>query len=175
METQVHPTLLGSCAKAATAAEAQFRVNYPNSKTRSTRIFALDYKAAEVLHKISEAPWNGAHFLTVEPGKDGEDPTDATALRLSHPGGEPADFFDEINHADVIVLISCETHATGTAEAIAKEAYARKIMIAGLALAAGESQNAVNEVVASLRPYASVLVVAQDNDFVPAMLSALRA
>ena len=48
-------------------------------------------------------------------------------------------------------------------------------MIAGLALAEGKSEGVTNEVVASLRPYASVLVVAQDNDFVPAMLTALRA
>lgn len=156
-------------------AEAQFRVDYPNSKTRSSRIFALDKKAAQVLQQISEAPWNGAHFLTVLPAKDGKDATDAAYLRLSHPDGSPADVFEELRHADVVILISCDTRATGTAEAIAKVAFANKTMIAGLALAEGKSEGVTNEVVASLRPYASVLVVAQDNDFVPAMLTALRA
>ena len=175
METQVHPTLLGSCAKAATTAEAQFRVNYPNSKTRSSRIFALDDKAADVLRGISEAPWNGAHFLTVLPAKDGEDATDAAFLRLCHPDGSPAEAFEELRQADVVILVSCDTRATGTAEAIAKIAFANKTMIAGLALAEGKRKGVINGVVASLRPYASVLVVAQDNDFVPAMLNALRA
>ena len=64
MET-VRPTLLSSCAKAATAAEARFRVPYPNALTRASRIFALDAGAAEAMFAITEDPWNGAHFLTV--------------------------------------------------------------------------------------------------------------
>ena len=42
------PTLLGSCAKAASAAEVRFRVDYPNSKARVSRIIALDEASAAI-------------------------------------------------------------------------------------------------------------------------------
>jgi hypothetical protein len=45
-------------------------------------------------------------------------------------------------------------------------------MTAGLVVAGNRD---VGGVVAALRPYASVLVVSRDEDFVPEMLAALRA
>ena len=58
------PTLLSSCAKAATAAEARFRVDYPNSKARASRIIALDADAADLMHRIDDDSWGEAHFLS---------------------------------------------------------------------------------------------------------------
>jgi len=54
------PTLLSSCARAATAAEAAFRVQYPNSLPRASVIIALDAGAAEIMAGVSEEPWAGA-------------------------------------------------------------------------------------------------------------------
>ena len=74
-----HPTMLSGCARAASAEEARFRVQYPNSQTRSSRIFALDEAAAEAMFGITEEPWNDAHFLTlaargpVDPGTEAAD------------------------------------------------------------------------------------------------------
>lgn len=170
------PTLLSSCAKAATAAEARFRVDYPNSRTRASRIFALDAGAAEAMYAITEDPWNGAHFLTV--GGNGVVDPDATAaddLPLIGPDGAAIRLSQEIDGADVVILLASTDRQIGAAEVIAREAYMRKIMIAGLALSNGLSGSATDRVVAALRPFASVLVVASDNDFIPAMLTALRA
>ena len=77
-----HPTLLHSCARAATAAEARFRIEYPNSTTRASRIVALDDDAAELMRQIEEGPWSGARFLTfvatrTSPGHESA-PLDAT-------------------------------------------------------------------------------------------------
>lgn len=170
------PTLLSSCALAATAAEAKFRVQYPNSKLRKSRIFALDQKAAEAMYEITEAPWNGAHFLTVtgdkhiDPEKTGVDD-----LTLSTPDGIPVKLSDELDQANVVVLLSSKETNVGAAEVIAREAYYRKIMSVGLALGAGASDDTINSVVNAMRPFTSVLVVASDNDYIPAMLTALRA
>ena len=171
-----HPTLLSSCARAATAAEARFRVQYPNSKTRTSRIFALDAGAAEAMYAISDEPWNGAHFLTLV-NRTEVDPeaTAAGSLPLAHPDGTRADLLDEIEGADVIVLLATTGENEGAAEVIAREAYHRKIMCAGLALASGKSDATVDRAVNSMRRFASVLVVARDNEFIPAMLTALRA
>lgn len=170
------PTLLSSCALATTSAEAKFRVEYPNSMTRTSRIFALDEGAARAMSAISEAPWNGAHFLTVTAERDiYPDTTMGRDLPLCTPDGIAVNLLTEIDKADVVVLISSSARNGGAAEVVAREAYNRKIMIAGLVLGGGRPQKDIEAVVNTLRPFASVLVVANDDDFITAMLTALRA
>jgi len=171
-----HPTMLGGCAFAATAAEAKFRVQYPNSRSRASRIFALDAGAAEAMYGVTEDPWNGAHFLTLAT-KGAVDPetTQAGDLPLSHPDGSPADLNAEMMGADVVVLLATTGEGEGAAEVIARECFNRKIMCAGLALGAGRTPGDVDRVVNSMRRFARVLVVANDDDYIPAMLTALRA
>lgn len=171
-----HPTMLSSCARASTAAEARFRVNYPNSTPRTSRIVALDALAAEAMFAITEDPWNNAHFLALSSAGD-VDPakTPASGLPLSHPDGSAADLAAELDGADLVVLIAGEGRSAGAAEVIARECFGRNIMCAGLVLAEGKSETALDKVVNSIREYTRVLVVARDGDYVPAMLTALRA
>jgi hypothetical protein len=169
------PTGLGSCARAATTAEARYRVKYPNSLTRASRIFALDARAADAMYAVTEDPWQGAHFLTVGKTSVNVDTTLADDLPLIGPGGASVKLSDELDGADVVVLLASADANIGAAEVVAREAYARHIMIAALALGDGLSQNKLDDVVAALRPFAGVLVAASDDDFIPAMLSALRA
>lgn len=171
-----HPTLLASCARAATAAEARYRVQYPNSRTRTSRIFALDAGAAETMYAITEDPWNNAHFLTVA-NTAPVDPatTQAADLPLAHPDGSRADLAAELEGADVVVLLATRSDNEGAAEVIARETYNRRIMCAGLALSKAQKDGTVDKVVNSMRRFATVLVVAQDDDYIPAMLTALRA
>lgn len=171
-----HPTMLGSCARAASREESRFRVNYPNSRPRAARIFALDEGAAEAMYAVTEQPWNDAHFLTVAnsaPVDPGE--TDTPDLPLAHPDGSPASLPQEIEGADLIVLLATRGDNEGAAEVIAREAWRRKIMCAVLALGEGASEARLDRVVNSMRRFATVLVVAREHDYIPAMLSALRA
>ncbi len=170
-----HPTILGGCARAATAAEAKFRVQYPNSAPRISRIFALDAAAAEAMYAVTEDPWNDAHFLTLSAGgKIGPD-TRAADLPLSHPDGRAANLLDEIAGADMVVLLATDGSSEGAAEVIARECFERKIMCAGLALGRTRAPEELDRVVNSMRRFTRVLVVAQDDDYIPAMLTALRA
>jgi hypothetical protein len=169
-----HPTLLSGCARAATAEEAAFRVQYPNSTTRSSRIFALDPAAAEAMYAITEDPWNNAHFLTVT-ATGVTASTRADDLPLCHPDGSAATLESEIRDADVVVLLATTGDSEGAAEVIARECFNRNIMCAGLALGGGQDQPGVDRVVNSMRRFARVLVVASDTDYIPAMLTALRA
>ena len=168
-----HPTMLHGCARAATAAELRFRVPYPNSRPRTSRIFALDAGAAEAMYRIAEEPWTDAHFLTLAARAPVDpDATDATDLPLSHPDGTAAELEAELQGADLVVLLASRGGSEGAAEVIARECFRRGIMCAGLALA---RSGAVDRVVTSMRRFARVLVVAQDEDYIPAMLTALRA
>lgn len=176
MGDQSPPTLLSSCALATSARESRFRVDYPNSETRVSRIFALDRHAAEAMFAITEDPWRGAHFLTLSAnGVINPENTSARDLPLSHPGGAVAYLEDEIAGADLVVLISSSGENAGAAEVIAREAFHRNIMTAGLALADKRDRISSDRVVNSMRPFVSVLVVASDEEYIPAMLTALRA
>jgi hypothetical protein len=169
------PTMLNSCSRAATTAEARFRVQYPNSLTRASRIFALDAGAAEAMYAVTEEPWNGARFLTVCDGGVSSGATDIDDLPLSAPHGTKAILSEELEGADVVVLLASSVADSGAAEIIAREAHRRRIMVVGLALGGDGGEAGLDKTVAALRPFASVLVVASDHEFIPAMLSALRA
>ncbi len=168
------PTLLDSCARAATAAEARFRVDYPNSRGRVSRIVALDEDAIPVLQHAADGPWSeGAHFLsyvqeTTPPGLESV-PVDAV---LRDEAGAETLLSDELTGADVVVMIAGSDRAAAAASVIGNACTARRIMTAGLVVDEGEQAGAA---VSALRPYASVLVVASDEDYVTEMLAALRA
>ncbi len=171
-----HPTMLHGCARAATAAEARYRIAYPNSTTRTTRIFALDARAAELMFAITEEPWANAHFLTLgASGAPRAGATRAADLPLSHPDGGIADLAAELEGADVAILLAHGGGDAGAAEVIARECFERGIMCAGLAIGGSTGSAEVTRVVNSMRPFTRVLVVAEDPEFVPAMLTALRA
>jgi hypothetical protein len=165
------PTLLHSCARAATAAEARFRVDYPNSITRASRIVALDNEAASVVARISGQDWHGAHFLTYKEPISGANGNHPDAILQSSDGAETR-LSDELNGADVAVMIATADREAEAASIIGRACFLRGIMTAGLVV--GDS-NGLDDAVTALRPYASVLVVAADEDYVPEMLAALRA
>ncbi len=160
------PTLLHSCASAATAAEARFRVDYPNSTVRASRVIALDRGAAAVVGRLADREWSGSHFLTyLGQGTAGD------AVLRAHDGSETR-LSQELTGADVSVMVATSDAGAEAASVIGNACFERGIMTAGLIVAEGES---VDAAVSSLRPYASVLVVAVDDDYVAEMLYALRA
>ena len=163
------PTLLNSCAHAATAAEAAFRVPYPNALRRDSRIIALDRGAAHQISAISEDPWQGAHFLILAPVQPA---LGANRVDLSDENGTPLDCSAELVGADVVVMVATTDEGAKAATVIGDMARSRGIMTAGIVLANAKD---ADEVMRSLRMSASVLVMASDADYLPAMLSALRA
>jgi len=170
------PTLLGDCAHAATAAEARFRIDYPNSKTRASRVIALDDEAARMMPRLAADDWAGAHFLAYArtdsaPGIEALK-MDAT---LEASDGTRSKLSRELDHADVVVMIASGGEAAEAAGVIGTACSVRAIMTAGLIVSADRTDPAVESAVRALRPHAAVLVVASDADYVPAMLRALRA
>jgi len=168
------PTLLSTCAQAATAKEAAFRVQRPNSKERASRIVALDAAAAEIMHRVEHEEWHGAHFFTyagMRAAADLEDlPYDAV---LKGEGGAEVMLSDELKGADVVVMIATTGESAKAASVIGNACFVRGIMGAGLIVAPASA--GVRDTVTALRPSCSVLVVASGEEFVPEMLTALRA
>lgn len=144
------PILASSCARAATADEARFRLDRPIGG-RSARVIALDAPAAEVVLRVAELPWGAARFYP-----------DASAFSTA----------TDLDDADVAIMIGTADADGDTAASIARACAERGIMTAGLIL--GERPD-VNDAVSALRPYARNLMVTEDEDDVAAVLTALRA
>jgi hypothetical protein len=141
---------ISSCARAATAEEARYRIDRPISG-RSARIIALDPGAAEVVQRVAELPWGASRFFP-----------DASAFSVA----------TELDDADVAIMIGTADADGDTAAAIARACAERGIMTAGLILG---DRLEVGDAVSVLRPYARNLMVTEDEDDVAAVLSALRA
>lgn len=158
------PILANSCAVAATAAEARHRIDVPIAPSRGARVVALDAGAAEAASRVAAQEWASARFLTCNPGAQG--------LALLGVGGAPVDLSEQLDHADVVVMVASADSAAACASALGRACWERGIMTAGLVLGDGlQAQQAV----AALRPHARVLLPAADESDVTELLSALRA
>jgi siroheme synthase (precorrin-2 oxidase/ferrochelatase) len=144
----MRPILLNSCAVAATAAEARFRIDRPISG-RAALVVALDDEAAEVVDRVAERSWRGARFVHAD-------------------GWQP----DQLADTDVVIMIATTDADAAVASAIARGCGERGIMTAGLIL--GDRVD-VAAAVSALRPYARNLMVTDDEDDVAEVLTALRA
>jgi hypothetical protein len=141
---------ISSCARAATAEEARYRIDRPIGG-RSARVIALDSSAAEVVQRVAELPWGASRFFS-----------DPSAFSVA----------TELDDADVAIMIGTADADGATAASIARACAERGIMTAGLIL--GDRLD-VGDAVAALRPYARNLMVTDDEDDVAAVLTALRA
>ena len=144
------PILANSCASAATAEEARFRIDREIA-VRTALIVALDGDAAEVVDRVAERPWGAARFYRTP---------DVDAV------------VTELEDADVVIMVATAEADGDAASALARLCSERGIMLAGLILGA---QFDVAEAVSALRPYARNLMVTEDEDDVAAVLTALRA
>lgn len=162
------PTLASSCARAATAAEARFRIDYPDLSRRDSRVIALDQRTAGLARQLAvdQPRWRGGHFLeflsTVPAGDD---------ARLRTTGGAEVLLSQELADADVVVMLAAAGASAEGAAVIGDACAARFIMSAGLVVPGG---GGTADVVSALRPNAMVLVILQESDDVAEVLSALR-
>ena len=156
----------GSCARAATAAEARFRIDRPVAPARAPRIVALDDGAAEVVRRTAALPWANARFSVCE-ATDGAD-----AVLLRGVDGGTATLADELASADVVVMIATSDAGAGCAHTIGRACWQRAVQTAGLVVSDGPGSV---RAVAALRPHARVLLPGADESDVVELLTALRA
>lgn len=166
------PILLNSCARAATAAEARFRIDAPIEGRRGTRVVALDDGAATVVRRAAHQPWHAARFYTLRVGMSPHQRDGEPEVGLRRTDGTDARLLDELVDADVMVMVATADGAPAAAAAIGRACAGRGIMTAGLVLG---DRLAVRDTVAALRPHARVLLVTRDDQDVVEVLSALRA
>jgi hypothetical protein len=162
-------TSLSSCARAATAAEARFRIDAP-VESRRARVVALDEPAAEVLRSVAGLEWASARFFVCDTvGMAGDVTADDVLLRGID--GSPAVLSRELEGAHVVVMVATQDSGADCAYAIGKACWERAVMTAGLVLGDGSMTLAA---VAALRPHARVLLPTADESDLVELLTALR-
>ena len=90
--------------------------------------------------------------------------TDGNSFKLS----------DEINDADIIVMVTTVGSAPEAAEVIGNACLVRGKRASGLVRMDGDATN-LSQTLLSLRPYAAMLVVSSGDEYIAEMLTALRA
>jgi hypothetical protein len=169
--------MLSACARAATAGEARFRVNYPNSLPRAIKVIALDAPSEGVLRRIAEFQWNGATFMTaVTASGPSKAPGQSMSGWLGDLAGHVTNLLEQIKLADVVVIVSTAGENPSNAAVIADACNLHHVMLTALVVdTASSSQEALLGTLVALRPHASMLVVAKGEEYIETMLTALRA
>jgi hypothetical protein len=153
-------------ARMNSTAEARFRIQDPNSKPRIIKVIALDNASEVLVSRVAGRPWQNAKFLSAAAFPD-------AARDFS---GQPKDLTDEVNTADLVVMVAAAGGEAHAASVIGEACSARRVMTTGLVVGANQnSENAVSKTLAQLRPWSLMLVVADPDDYIDGMLSALRA
>jgi len=206
-------------ARMSSAAEARYRIDYPNSKPRVVKVVALDAASERVVKRVAERQWQRATFFTSikfdgaptgadEPGSGRESSarlrasSDARGVRtmelprwpltplasaaggegskmqawLSDLAGRTKALVEEVASADLVVMVSSAGTSAQSAAVIGEACAARKVMTMALIIGSEERSNdELSKTLATLRPYASMLVIASGDEYIEEMLSALRA
>jgi hypothetical protein len=165
-------------ARMTTAASTRFRVDYPNSRPRTVKVIALDPPSERVVQRLAQGAWQGAAFFTSVKFDGAPRGGEGWSMKawLSDLAGRTKDLIDEVASADLIVMVASAGTDAAAAAVIGEACGVRKVMTTALIV---DSESKTNEelsrTLASLRPHASMLVIASGDDYVEAMLAALRA
>ena len=167
-------------ARVTTAAESSFRINYPNSKSRAVKVVALDEASRPLVDEIAKLPWSGAAFFSSLSFNRTASPPRAEGASiqawLRDIAGQAKNLIDEIDSADLIVMV-CRAGSDAQAALLIGEACAaRNVTTIGLILQdPATTDEETSHTLMNMRPFASMLVIATGQEYVEAMLTALRA
>lgn len=167
-------------ARMSSAAEARFRIDYPNSQPRVVKVIALDAASERVVKRVAEGTWQRASFFT-SIRFDGAPPHAdeqgwSMQAWLSDLAGRTKALVEEVASADLIVMVSSAGTSAQAAAVIGEACAVRKVMTMALIIGSEQrSDEELSKTLAALRPFASMLVIANGDEYIEEMLAALRA
>jgi hypothetical protein len=169
-------------ARMSSAAEAKFRIDRPNSQPRAVKVIALDTPSEAVVKELATAPWQRASFLTASAfsgaPRRGEPFSEPFSLGgwLNDLAGRTKDLVDEVNSADLVVMVATAGESAAAAAIIGEACNVKHVMTTALILGgANSSDETLSKMLAQLRPHAMMLVISSADEYIKDMLTALRA
>jgi hypothetical protein len=169
--------LMSESARMSSAAEARFRINAPNSKLRHVKVIALDRGSEGVIKELARLRWNNATFFTAS-AFSGEPPGRGFSMQgwLADLAGRAKDLIDEIDAADLVVMVATAGEDAQAATLIGEACSLKRVNTTGLILGGGAaSDEMLSKTLSRLRPWSLMLVIANGTDYIEDMLVALRA
>jgi len=169
--------MLSESARVTTAAEARFRIDAPNSKPRHVKVVALDRASEAVVKHLARLRWNHASFFTA-PAFAGEPPGRGFSMPgwLSDLAGRTKDLIDEVDGADLVVMVATAGENAQAAALIGEACSLKRVNTTGLILGAvSATDEMMSKTLSQLRPWSLMLVIAHGEDYIEDMLIALRA
>lgn len=173
--------MLSESARANAAEEARFRIDDANWRQRIVKVMALDRRSEPVVRRLAHGRWGGATFFTASafaPAPPAN--TDAQfsmASWLSDLAGRTKDLVDELNSADLVVMLATAGENLQQVASVLGEACKAKHVttIAFVLGSTSTSQEALSITLAQLRPWTLMLVIAASEEAIAETLIALRA
>jgi hypothetical protein len=148
------------------AAEARFRVQAPNSVPRTVVVIALDPTAERVVRRLSESGWTHATFLAAG-HVEGE---------IADLSGQPRSIKDAVDTADLVVLVAGPGGDAHAASIIGEACSRRRVMTTAFIVGGGSAPDeALSKTLAQVRPWSLMVVIANSDDYIDDMMTALRA
>jgi len=163
-------------ARAASAVEARFRIDAPNSRPRTVKVIALDRPSESVVKRLVQSHWANATFLTTLASAPPRGEPFSMKGWLGDLAGHTKSLVDEIDSADLVVMIATAGENAEAATIIGEACSLKRVTTTVLVVAPPRVSDAMlAQSLAQLRPWALMLVVASSEDYVADMLAALRA
>ncbi len=168
-------------ARMSSAAEAKFRIDRPNSRPRAVKVIALDAASERVVKELAAGPWQNATFLTASafsgaPAAPRRGEPFSMGGWLNDLAGRTKDLVDEVNSADLVVMVATAGENAAAAALIGEACNVKYVMTTALVLGgATSSDETLSKMLAQLRPHAMMLVISSADEYIKDMLTALRA
>ena len=165
------PVLANSCARAASPAEARYRIATEVSLERSCLLVAMDALSADVVRAARSALSDRVKSFSA--GGVGGAPE-----VVSDGEGKPYDTSEILDGVDMVVLVASAGGGIRSEDpprsvaVIGRRCKARGITVAGVLI--GEQSNAPREVLMELRRWSHMVLVSSGADDLGEILAALR-
>ena len=170
-------SMLSESSRMSSAAEARFRISAPNAKPRHVKVIALDRLSEAVVKHLAQLDWNNASFFTAS-AFAGEPPGRGFSMQgwLSDLAGRTKDLIDEVDGADLVVMVATAGENAQAATLIGEACSLKRVNTTGLIMGgAAATDGMLSKTLAQLRPWSLMLVIASGEDYIEDMLIALRA
>jgi hypothetical protein len=165
-------------ARMSSAAEAKFRIDRPNSQPRAVKVIALDAPSERVVKELAASQWRRATFLTASAFSGAPQRGERFSMGgwLNDLAGRTKDLVDEVNTADLVVMVATAGESAAAAAIIGEACNVKHVMTTALVLGgASSSDETLSKMLSQLRPHAMMLVISSADEYIKDMLTALRA
>jgi hypothetical protein len=178
MERRRRVAMQSESARMSSAAEAKYRIDRPNSQPRAVKVIALDAPSERVVKELAASQWQQAAFLTASSFSGVPQRGERFSMGgwLNDLAGRTKDLVDEVNTADLVVMVATAGESAAAAAIIGEACNVKHVMTTALVLAgASSSDETLSKMLAQLRPHAMMLVISNADEYIKDMLAALRA